>query len=114
MVCRFFFSAVRIVQAGDLKFIDLLYKRYANPLQLLDIMIQTHRLSEFVDTFIEKYNEEEKEKVMWEIWLHRVHDKTYSEFVEIVDGSNQAMPTAEEIVTIVDDTVSILDGFQPE
>ena len=63
---------------------------------------------------IEKHNEEEKDKAMWEIWLHRVHDKSYSEFVEIVDGSNQAIPTTEETTGIVNDSMSILSGFQPE
>ena len=77
-------------------------------------MIQTHQLSEFVDMLIEKHNEEEKDKAMWEIWLHRVHDKSYSEFVEIVDGSNQAIPTTEETTGIVNDSMSILSGFQPE
>ena len=64
--------------------------------------------------FIENHNDEEKERVMWEIWLHRVHDKSYTEFVEIVDGSNQAIPTDEETTCIVNDSISILEGFQPE
>lgn len=83
-------------------------------MQLLDSMIQTQRLSEFVEKVVDLYNEEKKEDMLWDIWLHRVHDKSYPEFVEIVNSSNQAIPTTEETTGIVNDSISILSGFQPE
>lgn len=81
-------------------------------MQLLDSMIQTQRLSEFVDKVVELYNEEKKEDMLWEIWLYRVHDKSYSEFVASVDGSSRAKPTDEETADIVKESKGILSNFQ--
>lgn len=81
-------------------------------MQLLDSMIQTQRLSEFVEKVVDLYNEEKKEDMLWDIWLYRVHDKSYSEFVASVDGSKQAKPTDEETADIVKESMSILSKFQ--
>lgn len=87
-------------------------------MQLLDGMIQTQRLSEFVDKVVELYNEEKKEDMLWEIWLYRVHDKSYSDFVASVDSSSRAKPTDEETADIVKESKSIISNFkaapQPE
>lgn len=81
-------------------------------MQLLDSMIQTQRLSEFVEKVVDLYNEEKKEDMLWDIWLYRVHDKSYSEFVASVDGSKQAKPTDEETADIVKESMSIISKFQ--
>jgi hypothetical protein len=80
---------------------------------LIDGMIQTCRLPEFVAKVIEFYNEERKEKTLWEIWLYRVHDKSFSEFMSIVDSGNQETASAEEVAGIVDESISILEDFNP-
>jgi hypothetical protein len=76
-------------------------------MQLLDGMILTHRLSEFVDKVIELYNEEKKEDMLWDIWLYRVHDKSYAEFVASVDGSKADKPTEQETAEIVKESRGI-------
>lgn len=95
-----------------MRFIDLLFKRYASPMQLLDSMILTHRLSEFVDKVIELYNEERKEEMLWELWLFRVHDKSYADFVASVDGDKTDVPTEQETADILNESIGILEGFQ--
>jgi len=81
-------------------------------MQLIDSMILTHRLSEFVDKVIELYNEERKEEMLWELWLYRVHDKSYADFVASVDGSKADKPTEQETAEIVKESRGILEGFK--
>lgn len=81
-------------------------------MQLLDGMIASRRLSEFVVQVIELYNEEKKDKMLWDIWLYRVHDKSYSDFVASVDGTGRAKPTDEETANIITESRGILEGFK--
>lgn len=76
-------------------------------------MLRTGRIAEFVDEVIKIHNEEYKEKAMWEIWLHRVFDKSFSEFVQTLDDKNAAAPTQAEVTNIVVDTKHMLNGFVP-
>lgn len=81
-------------------------------MQLLDSMILTHRLSEFVDKVIDLYNEEKKEEMLWDIWLYRVHDKSYAEFVASVDDSKRDKPTEQETADIVKESRGIWLNFK--
>lgn len=55
---------------------DMTYHRYANPLPLLDEMIRFGCFSELVETiFREKETQQE-----WEYYLHKVWDKSFSDF----------------------------------
>ena len=76
-------------------------------------MIRTGRLYEFVDEVITMHNEEHKEKTMWDVWLHRVYDKSFNDFVESLEGSGTA-PTQEETAAIVSDSQNMLNNFKPE
>ena len=81
-------------------------------MQLLNSMILTHRLSEFVDKVIELYNEEKKEEMLWDIWLYRVHDKSYADFVASVDGNRADKPTEQETAEIVKESKSIFENYR--
>ena len=89
---------------------DMLYQRYANPLQLIDKMLTMGRFREFVDEFINIRNEETEEKTLWEFWLHKVIDKTYNEFVDSLKGEENA-PTDDELASIVTGSMGLLHGF---
>jgi hypothetical protein len=92
-----------------------LYQRYADPLPLLDGMFSTGRLTEFVDGFIDTYNEEQEDKTLWELWLHRVFDKSFADFRATINGSGHhaEAPTQEDVKNIVSETKSILNNFVP-
>jgi len=83
---------------------------------LLDGMISTGRLMEFVVGFVDTYNEEQKDKSLWEFWLHRVYDKSFEDFMEAVNGSGHhaEAPTQEDVKNIVSETKSILSNFVPK
>lgn len=82
-------------------------------MQLINGMIRTRRLFEFVDKLVEMHNEEEKDKTLWEVWLHRVYDKSYTEFMNALDDKQKAAPTQEEVTNIVEETKAMLNGFVP-
>ena len=89
---------------------DLLFKRYASPFTLLDGYIKTSRFCEFIHAFVKEAKEEEK----WEFFLHKVWDKTYDEFNEALQISqNEQALTEEDIKATVKKSMSILGNFNP-
>lgn len=47
---------------------------------LLDQMAASGHLSWFVGNFIDAYREDENESALWDVWIHRVWNKTFGEF----------------------------------
>ena len=80
---------------------------------LLNGMIQTGRLSEFVDEFIMLYNEEQQEKTAYEVWLHKVYDKSFSDFMQEINGTHKAAPTQEDIADTIQGSRELLNSFRP-
>ena len=66
---------------------DLLFVRYASPFVLLDGLIMTNSLNNFVDDFFDFINEERKEKTEWEFFLHKVYDQSWSDFIKDIEQS---------------------------
>lgn len=82
---------------------------------LLDQMIMTGRLEEFVNELVHIRNEELEDEALWEIWLHRIYDKSFPEWKDSLTGKPQkAAPTPEEIKSIAMDSRCILAGFVPD
>lgn len=79
---------------------------------LLDGMLRAGRLAEFVSKLVDMHNEEQKDKTLWELWLYRVHDKSYNEFLEAIGEREPETTTEQERVEIVNESMSILDGFK--
>ena len=94
---------------------DLLFKRYASPFLFIDGMLQTGRFAEFVDNFITTVNEEKEEKYLWEFFINNDIDGTFAEFKESLktDRENATM-SASDIETTVQNSLNILQNFNPE
>lgn len=96
---------------------DLLFKRYASPFLLLDTMIESNRLSEFIDTI---YEQDEDDK-LWEMYLSTLSVYLYSgkaqSFNEFVKQSKQQQEsekmTKQEIEATVQSSRDILNSFVP-
>ena len=71
---------------------DLLFTRYASPFVLLDGLLLTNSLNNFVNDFFNIVNEERKEKSQWEFFLHKVYDKSWSDFVNDIEQSENQTP----------------------
>jgi hypothetical protein len=92
---------------------DLLSRRYASPFFLLEESIRTGRMVEFIVFMIDEINHDTEEDTLWQIYLHKVFDKTYQEFVN--EAKRKSVPDEPvDFETAIKETVGILDGFVPE
>ena len=64
---------------------DLLFVRYASPFVLLDSLILTHSLNNFISDFIDFVNKDKE----WEFFLHKIYDQTWDEFSDSIKLSNK-------------------------
>lgn len=93
-----------------MKFMDLLFKKYADPFTLLTGYIQTSRFCEFINTFCEQKIEDDR----WEYFLHKVWDKTYTEFCEVLQVSQDLQEMSDEdMEATVKKSMDILGNFNP-
>lgn len=90
---------------------DLLSKRYASPFFILNGYIQAGRFCEFIFEFAEAVQESDQ----WEIYLHKVWDKSYSEFKENIDTVQKNRNMSDfDFETTVQNSMNILGNFNPE
>lgn len=87
---------------------DLLFKRYASPFILLDGMLETGRFFEYVKKIIDIKNDED----IYDIWIHKVHEKSYPEFRDQVLKTNTPAKPVNLGATIRE-SESILNNFVP-
>lgn len=92
---------------------DLLFQRYANPFLLIEETIKTDSFSGFVSDFVGILNEENEDKVLWEFYLHRVFEKSYSEFLATIKTKKQPEKPVD-FEAAINESVNILNGFVPE
>lgn len=95
---------------------DLLFNEYASPFLLLDRIIPSGRLCDFIETFSEKH----KERQRWEYYIHKLppwDDTTWEQFCHNLDVEEGTVkvPTAskEQLETTINNTYEILQNFEP-
>ena len=89
---------------------DLLFKKYADPYSLLNGYIQTSRFCEFINAFCEQKIEDDR----WEYFLHKVWDKSYSEFRDALQVTQDQQEMSEEdMEATVKKSMDILGNFNP-
>lgn len=94
-----------------MKFMDLLFKRYADPFSLLSGYIQTSRFCEFVNAFCEQKIEDDR----WDFYLHKVWDKTFTEFCDALQTTQDLQNMSEsDMEATVKKSMDILGNFNPE
>lgn len=87
---------------------DLLSKRYASPFLMLDDMIRLEMLHDFVIEVINAIHTERDAEDKWQYYLHKVHDKSYQEFLEEL-----SVEETEDfnVVDVVNETKSMIDLY---
>lgn len=96
---------------------DLVYKRYSNPMELIDNMISLSNFSEFISELADNVSDEK----LYDIWKSKVFDKSYADFKNemMTKCKNNAgievseTMTDEEIETTINDSYDILNNFNP-
>ena len=91
---------------------DLLFSRYASPFVLLDNLILTNSLSDFIDDMFKFINEEKEEKTQWEFFLNKVYDKTWKEFIDEINISNEQKEI--DLGATLKKSKNMLKNFTPE
>ena len=86
---------------------DLLFVRYASPFILLDGLILTNSLKNFVDDFFDFINEDRE----WEFFLHKVYDKSWSEFSNDMKQSENQKPI--DLGATIVKSKNMLNNFTP-
>jgi hypothetical protein len=94
-----------------MKFMDLLFKRYADPFPLLTGYIQTSRMCEFIDMIIEQKVQDDR----WEFYLHKVWDKSYGEFCEGLQTTQDLQQMdVDSMEATIERSMKILGNFTPD
>ena len=86
---------------------DLLFVRYASPFVLLDGLIMTNSLNSFVDDFSDFINKDRE----WEFFLHKVYDKSWSEFSNDMKQSENQKPI--DLGATLVKSKNMLNNFTP-
>jgi hypothetical protein len=94
---------------------DLLFKEYASPFCLLDQVISSGQLVEFLDVFERQKNE----RMKWEFYIHKLppwDERSWNEFSSDIDSGTATIemerPTNEQLETTVKDSYEILNQFE--
>ena len=76
---------------GEVKFMDMLYRAYSNPLDLMNIYINQGRFGKFVTGFLEAEYERRKQEAekdqdwkLWMMYINSLSDKTFAEWKDSV------------------------------
>ena len=91
----------------------MIFQRYSDPIRLLNGMITAERFAEYIREILQMYNEEQEDKTLWELWLHKVHDKSYNDFKASIGMiTKNAAPTNKETAEVVQQSKQMLAGFR--
>ncbi len=87
----------------------MLFKRYASPLLLIDLMLRVGKFAEFIGALSNLDNED----MLWDFYLHKVFEGSFEDFK--LSLNSEALPEVsnERIETTVNDSYSLLSGFVP-
>lgn len=96
---------------------DLVYKRYSNPMELIDNMISISNFSEFISELADNVSDEK----LYDIWKSKVYDKSFADFKNEMMAKwkkNTGIETSEtmtdeEMETTINDSYEILNNFNP-
>lgn len=91
---------------------DILSQRYGCPFFILDDFIRLNQLHDFVVEITNVINEEKKEQVQWEFYLHKVFDMTYTEYMSKINESEPEEMSKEEMINIIYESKGIIDSYE--
>ena len=90
-----------------------MFKRYSNPFSLFDELIESNQFNDFIMTLNTKYIED----LEYELWLHKVYDKSFEEFKKDISISRDAQAgymDEEDVKATVKKSNEILSNFKPQ
>lgn len=93
---------------------DLLFNRYASPFILLDTIIESNRLCEFIDTMYEQ----DEETKLWQMYLQTIASPytkkiSFNEFLQSVKTPQNEKMSKDEFEAIINESQETLSNFNP-
>ena len=82
---------------------DLAFNRYANPFLLFDTMISNGTFLDFILTMYKQVDEDR----LFDIWLHKVFDMQWEDFLKDVRASNEKV-NVEEVIKGTNDVLNAI------
>ena len=94
----------------------MLYQRYGNPMELLQQMLQSGSLAEFIDEIGQIMWQEKANEQRWDFWLHRVESMSFEEYVQLCEDSMQQTETSgkDNLEATVKHSYEMMENFHPE
>lgn len=92
----------------------MLYQRYGNPTALLQQMLRTGQLCDFISELISIKNEQETDKMRWECWLHKIYDVSYEDFLWTCKPPQTSETNKNDIEATVKSNFEMMENFHPE
>lgn len=86
---------------------DLVFHRYASPFLLLDEVVKTGNLSEFISILWDTVQEEQQ----WQYFLAKVFDKSFDDFKESIKP--QQPISKKELEATVKESLDMMNTFVP-
>lgn len=82
---------------------------------LLDKMILSRRFAEFVRETMKIRNNELIDNARWEVWLHRVFDMSFEDYLAKVDSKPETMEQLSDaaLEATVRDSMEMINSFCP-
>lgn len=93
---------------------DLLSQRYASPFLILDEFIRLQQFHEFIVEILTTIANEKIHDIRWDVWLHKVWDLSFDEFVRKCEQQQQKTMSHEQIGDVISESKKMLEGFTPE
>ena len=91
----------------------MVFKRYSNPFSLFDELIESNQFNDFIATLNDTYIQEFE----YNLWLHKVYDRSFEEFKKDISISRDAQAgymDDEDIKATVKKSNDILGNFNPQ
>ena len=91
----------------------MVFKRYSSPFSLFDELIESNQFNDFIVTLNTKYIED----LEYDLWLHKVYDKSFEEFKKDISISRDAQAgymDEEDVKATVKKANEILSNFKPQ
>lgn len=91
----------------------MVFKRYSNPFSLFNELIESNQFNDFIITLNQKYLDD----IEYDLWLHKVYNKSFEEFKKDISISRDAQAgymNEEDVKATVKKSNEILSNFTPQ
>ena len=83
-------------------------------MELLQQMLQSGSLVEFIDELGQIMWQEKADKQRWDFWLHRVDSMSFEEYVQLCEDSMRQPEGSGNLEATVKHSHEMMENFHPE